>query len=346
MNGESTRVPEVYSRTLTASAQQKLKALALLAEGGDDATWRAVVLLHEARRAERRALLVLEAPSPETRLRSVVEQCGCLIDGRDPTAILDGAWGEVLEAAELVAPPVSAAIRRRLDPRVDELIREYAAATRGMAEFSRVVKGDGSDDEALVRRALHQAEQLLERFPGDSRNWWGVAMLRQQLRLKGAAWEAIRRSRALDPEDNFARGIELYLVPEALPPDQARATLHAAHLAAMHGATDLDVCIPLALSLVSVAKQAPDPRSWWEKALDVATVGLGLPPLDPNDHKLCRVVQLATRELLAGRRPTVDIWFRVGLGTLVPRLSPEEREDIVRAMQTLGRPARALRLAA
>jgi hypothetical protein len=305
-----------------------------------------VVLLHEARRAERRALVVLEAPSPETRLRSVVEQCGCLIDGRDPTAILDGAWGEVLEASELVAPPVAAAIRRRLDPRVDELIREYVAATRGMPEFARIVKSDGGEDEAVVRLALQQAERLLERFPGDSRIWRGVSTLRAQLRRQDDAWEAIRRSRELDPEDNLARGIELHLAPSVLAPARASATLDAAYRVAIHGATDLDVCIPLATSLVAVAKDAPEPRVYWEKALEVATVGLGLSLLHPLDHKLCRVIQLATRELLAGRKPTVDILFRGGLGTLVPHLSPEEREDIVRAMQTLGRPARALRLAA
>ena len=49
-------------------------------------------------------------------------------------------------------------------------------------------------------------------------------------------------------------------------------------------------------------------------ALDAASVGLGLPPLSALDRSMFRAMQLIARELLAGRRPRVDILYRCGLG--------------------------------
>ncbi len=66
-------IDETYRLALSESSKLKLRAVAVRAEGGEDAPYRAAVLFHAAARAERRALGVLEAPSPETRLRSAID---------------------------------------------------------------------------------------------------------------------------------------------------------------------------------------------------------------------------------------------------------------------------------
>src|SRR5207249_4047477 len=116
-------IDEPYRLALSESSKLKLRALALLAEGGDDAAFRAAVLFHAAARAERRALQLLEAPAPETRLRSAIERCGCLIDGLDPAAI--EAWGDVLEASEHLSAGVVAALRSRIDPGFAAFLTRY-----------------------------------------------------------------------------------------------------------------------------------------------------------------------------------------------------------------------------
>lgn len=193
MSARST-VPEAYARTLGVSAQHKVRALSLLAEGGEEATRTAVTLLHEAWRAERRALRVLEAPSPETRLRAAVEACGCLVDARDPSLVLDLAWGEVLDASTAVSPAAAASIRRRLDPKVNALIREYSdAADRAPELFLRLAQliarerlaGRKPTIDLLFRVGLGAAvpyippserEDVVRAFRSlDRRAWWGDA---------------------------------------------------------------------------------------------------------------------------------------------------------------------------
>ena len=53
---------------------------------------------HAAARAKRQALLLLEAPDLETRLRSAIERCGCLLDDLDRVL-------EAVAVGESQAPP-------------------------------------------------------------------------------------------------------------------------------------------------------------------------------------------------------------------------------------------------
>jgi len=61
----------------------------------------------------------------------------------------------------------------------------------------------------------------------------------------------------------------------------------------------------------------PNGRIWLERAADAATRAMSQPPLHPRDYSWFRAFQLISRELLAGRKPGVDILYRTGLGDWV-----------------------------
>jgi hypothetical protein len=334
-------VPEAYTRTLGVSAQHKVRALSLLAEGGEEATRTAVTLLHEAWRAERRALRVLEAPSPETRLRAAVEACGCLVDARDPSLVLDPAWGEVLDASTAVSAAAAASIRRRLDPKVNALIREYSEAADRAPELFRLLADEAAwrTPRAVRETARRQAEQMVQTFPGDPRAWRSLSFTCWLTNRPQDAWRTIRRAREIDPDDNVAAGAEVNLARVVLPPEEARAFITAAASAAMHGALDLHLGLPLLGALMAYAEGADDASGWWERTSDLASLCLTLPALHDDERKRFRLALLIARERLAGRKPTIDLLFRVGLGAAVPHIPPSEREDVVRAFRSLDRRA-------
>jgi len=334
-----TSVPEAYTRTLGTSAQHKVRALSLLAEGGEEATRTAVTLLHEAWRAERRALRVLEAPTPETRLRAAVEACGCLVDARDPSLVLDPAWGEVLDASTAVAPETAASIRRRLDPKVNALIREYAEAADHAPELFRMLVEETawSAPRAVRETARRQAEGMVRTFPGDPRAWRSLSFTWWLTGRPEEAWRTIRRAREIDPDDTVAAGAEVNLARVVLPVDEARAFITTAASAAMHGALDIHLGLPLLGALMTYAEGADDARGWWERVFDLASLCLALPALHDDERKRFRLAHLIARERLAGRAPTIDLLFRAGLGAVVPLIPPSEREDVVRAFRSLDR---------
>lgn len=199
---------EAQLLALHEGTRLELKATALLAEGGDDERFEACVLFHAAARAERRALLAVEAPTAEARLRVAIEVCGCLVDGLDPGGVV-GAWGEVLEASEGIDRRARQALRARID-------RTFAAFVRG---YERVRAKTAPLWSALERRApidgssASMVDQVLSSYPGDALFW----SLRSQLHFERgagsieAAWDAIRRARRLAPEDAAHRGWEIYL---------------------------------------------------------------------------------------------------------------------------------------
>ena len=131
---------------------------------------------------------------------------------------------------------------------------------------------------------------------------------------KGAvqpAWTAIQRARKLDPEDTTFRGAEIGFVVEAQP-DQAIDLLDDAFRDVMAGA-NADICFGFIAAAIRLGMRR-NGRVWLERAADAATRAMSQPPLHPRDYSWFRAFQLISRELLAGRKPGVDILYRTGLG--------------------------------
>ena len=58
-------------------------------------------------------------------------------------------------------------------------------------------------------------------------------------------------------------------------------------------------------------------RAWLERAHEIATLGISYPPLHPDDRPWFNAFRLILRELLAGKKPGIDILYRAGLGSWV-----------------------------
>ncbi len=154
---------------LLEAGKLKLAAKARLAEGGPDARFEAAVLYHAAARAEQRALLALESPSPEARLASAIERCASLILGFDASAVLDSGWGDVLAASSAVEDRTAAAMRARIDEMLSSFLKRYQDA-RGKVPAVDAWTEAGCPPGA-PRSVQREADRFLKVFPGDAPLW-------------------------------------------------------------------------------------------------------------------------------------------------------------------------------
>ena len=189
--------PEAYERALTESGKLKLRAMSRLALGDGMSRFEAAVLFHEAVRAEQRALALLPAADPSTRLRFAVERCGCLLDGLDPLAA-SRVWGDVLMASEGV--PSASAMRARIDSKYAREEQAFGALLRQQ----HIVVAEGafipgvSMPRGKVRKAL---ATLLKAYPGVADLWFAQCRELEREGRFAEAWQAIVRARQLAPDE-------------------------------------------------------------------------------------------------------------------------------------------------
>jgi hypothetical protein len=334
-------IPEPQRLALLESSKLKLAAKARLAEGGKDARYEAAVLLHAAARAERRVLLSSDPSPAEARLASAVERCGCLIDGSDPTAVLEDAWRDVLDASDRLPGKTARAIRSRIDPKMSAFLSEYQETlTRTPSLKAWMEAGSPWAGAPSLSRDLNR---FLTAFPGDARAWTIKSAAHLQAGETSAAWAAVRRARTLSPEDMVSRHAELSLVPLVLPPTEAASTLDAVHAEILRGEASADLCFGFIGAALDLAAKSGQGSHLLQQALDAATQGLTL-QLWPGDQKMLRALQLMLRERIAGRKPSVDILYRCGLGTLAAA-TPGEADPMALVLER-GAPLRHLQAAA
>jgi len=305
-------ISEPQRLALLEGSKLRLAAKARLAEGGKDARYEAAVLLHAAARAERRVLLAVEAPSAEARLANAIERCGSLIDGLDPMAVLEEGWPAVLDASARVEERCAASLRSRIDPRMSSFIKDYQNVLAKLPALRAWMEAGApwSNLRALSR----ELDRFLAHFPGDARMW----CMRSGAYMDGEdvakAWIAIRRARSLAPEDTLFRQAELWIMPHHLPPAEVTEKLDAVYAEIGRGEPNADLCFGFVSAAIQLAARTGFPRKLLQQALDVAMVGWRVPPLWQNDRKMFRAMQFILHELLAGRKPTIEILYRCGLG--------------------------------
>lgn len=330
---------EAYRETKHGGGKLKMKALVRLARGGDDARFEAAALFREAARAEERALRLLESPGTEVRLGVAVERCACLVAAMAPTAAAV-AWGDVLLEGDRLQDDVVRAERTKLDPEYEALQRAHQKALAA----APTLRAAGFFVPAVTDKARAQRElgRLLRLFPGEVELWY----MRYQATFFDKeyvdAWAAMNKIRTLEPTYPFVQGAELILVPRALPTEEAEERLDAAYSNLRRGAltVDADVFLCFALASLELAAKSSHPLLHYQRALEIAELGASA-GLDATQAKSdLRVVRTVAKDLLAGRTPTLDAFYRAGRGDLVARASPEEREDPVRLLT--GNMARAL----
>jgi hypothetical protein len=326
-------IAEPRRLALLEAGKLKLAAKARLAEGGAGARYEAAVLYHAAARAEQRTLLVMEAPSPEARLANAIERCACLIEGFDAMVVLEVAWADVLVASSAVSAKTAAAMRFRIDASMSELVHRYQEVLAKTPAFKAAIE---AGDAWRTSRALdREIDRFLKVFPGDARVWSIRSLRHLQAGDVTAAWEAIQRARELMPEETTFMGIELELVPKHLPPARAEAQLDGIYTQIERGDANADVCFGFVVAAIQLAERGRQHREkLLRQALHAAMAGFRAADPLPNDRKIFRVFELSLREMLAGRKPTVEILYRCGLGSLATAAEQADPMAIVRSRMT------------
>jgi hypothetical protein len=314
-----TSVPEIYEFTLASSGKLKLRATARLAEGGAENVFEACVLFHEAARIERRVIDVLPFCPAATRLAASVEECFCLVEGRDPPGAGE-VWGRILVEKDDVDPATAKAMLARLGPRYEESWRAFAQAVAGCTTLTktRATGGVVPTTSAEQARALRELRQVLARFPGTPSFWWATYRIAEAVGDTQQAWDALYRTQQLNPHNIRFKAMSVYLSARALPADEADA--HIARVRRSLAPESAEVCLMVAWAEIALAKQGRA-KERWRRARETAVLGL-------TQARSVGIRQslLATRfildGLLAGKEPTVDVLYKAGLGDVAATAAP------------------------
>jgi hypothetical protein len=325
-------IAEPRRLALLEAGKLKLAAKARLAEGGEGAPYEAAVLYHAAARAEQRTLLVMEAPSPEARLANAIERCACLIEGFDAMVVLEVAWADVLVASSAVPEKTAAAMRSRIDAKMSEFVSRYQGVLAKTPAFKAWIEANGP--WRASRSLDREIDRFLKVFPGDARVWSIRSWAYLQAGDITAAWEAVQRARELMPEETMFVAIELDLIPKHLSSARAEAQLDGIYTQIERGDADADICFGFVSAAMQLAQKGRHREKLLRQALDAAMAGFRAAPLQPNDRKMFRVMELSLREMLAGRQPTVEILYRCGLGSLATAAKQADPMAIVLSRTT------------
>lgn len=319
---------EHYQLGLGEAGKLKLRATALLAEGGSARTFEATVLLHDAARAEARALLALEHPTPEVRLASAIEQCACFVEGLDPV-LAARAWGHVLDAAGRAPDAVAAPMLARLKPRYTRLESAFGSALRKSPLVARHSGGLELLRGRERQRYAREVALLLARFPGTPWLWWASCRIEHVQGRPRAAWESIQRACRLEPDNGHHAAVRLWLMPRAVPVKQVDAYLSESYADIHHASPEL--CLVYALEEMELARHAPSARTpRLERAFEAVLQGRSRAQAESTVGQYLRAAQLVLSEQLKGGEPTIDLLYRAGLGDVLVASSSASRRDPVR----------------
>jgi hypothetical protein len=331
-------IPAPRRLALLEAGKLKLAAKARLAEGGPEARYEAAVLYHAAARAEQRALLALESPSPEARLASAIERCASLILGFDASAVLDSGWADVLVTSAAVEEKTAAAMRARIEEMMSSFLLRYQDA-RGKAPALDAWTNAGCPPDAP--RSVHrELDRFLKLFPGEALLW----ALRSSLSFDGGdvdtAWDSIHRALELSPREQSFIGWELRLVSKRLPKAQAEARLAGAYPEIERGEASAEVYGGFIFAAMNLAPKSKHRVELLGQALHAAMEAGRTTSPQSEVRRLYRAMELGLREIIAGRKPEISILYRCGLGRLAATM-PQEADwmGIVSARTTQIRPA-------
>jgi hypothetical protein len=329
---------ERYAFGLGEAGRQKLRATALLAEGGAERAFEAAVLFHDAARAEERSLLALDSPAPEVRLASAIEQCVCFIEGLDPI-MAARAWGRVLGTAREVPTEAAALLLSRLEPRYLRLEASFRSALRTAALVSAY-----RDSMALLKgpergRFRTELTRLLAQFPGTADLWWTSFRLEETRGRPRAAWTALVRASRLDPENGRYEALRLCRMPPQVSQEEAAATLSKVYASLPRAAPE--VCLMYAFKELELARRVPrEAPERLQRALEAIIQGRSRSEGASLLGRLLQATQFLVSERLKGAEPLMELLYRAGLGELLISAPHGEQRDPLKfltreALQTL-----------
>lgn len=246
-----------------------MRARDVLAEGDPTRRFEAAVLLHDAARAELRALSELDDPTIETRIAAMIEACGCVLLGLDPLAAVP-IWHDVEQLALGLAPEASRATLAPLAPQC----RKEQRSLRTLWQKSPTLARADTFLPPLTghpTRARRELAALLDRFPGSAQLWLGRCVDRDHEGDSAAAWEALTQARQIEPDAPSIEATELWLLPRVFDTPEALLRLDA-HRAGLDRAPP-ELCLGYALAELVLAVKATDQKERLNHSREVAALG-------------------------------------------------------------------------
>lgn len=302
---------DAYKAALAASGKLKLRAKAKLADGRRDQVFEACVLLHEAARAELRAVRLVDAPAA-TRFGALVEACFCFVEGLDPHGagkvystlyqVRDEQARDDVEAATIRA------MLSPLNPRYEAIQKKYANAIGKL----RALRGGLPLVPAPGIKAQREAKRMTSAFPGVAGWWWVTYRLAESSGEDRQAWLALERARRLEPENLRFEAISLLAATKALDARGADEYLARARSGVDEGSPEM--CLMYALAELRLARTgtARDRSERWRRAQDAARAGLAGEPRGTLRNNL-RATDLLLNSYMEGRTPSVELLYLAGL---------------------------------
>ncbi|MDB4930668.1 MAG: hypothetical protein JWM10_3152 [Myxococcaceae bacterium] len=336
----------LYDALQGQTSAMRLSAPRLRAAGGDGPI-EAAVVLHEVERMEARALASLGPVDGMTRLRSAVERCGLLVEARNPTTVLHDLWPEVWVAAEGAPAAAVEASLRRLRPAVEALHAESRAVIARHPALARSARSSLLSGKAALIKTYAALGSYLEAFPGDWSGWQFAAQSAHVLRRMGEAWRAVRFARRFAPDDVGGWSLEVNIATDVLPPEELGPWLDRAAAELYRGAGNADVALAIAGGYAMLSRDSMHSHVQRMELLARADAAaarseamLRAAP-DAELRRYVRGMQMAIRELRAGREPTDAILDRAGLPELHEILD-RHQHDAVAALRGRAAEIRAL----
>jgi hypothetical protein len=223
-------------------------------------------------------------------------------------------------------------MRSRIDASMSEFVHRYQGVLAKTPAFKAAI--EAGDLWRASRSLDREIDRFLKVFPGDAQVWNVRSFRHAQAGDVTAAWEAIQRARELMPEETTFVRMELELAPMHLPPARAEAQLDGIYTQIERGDANADICIGFVAAALQLAKKGRQREKRLRQALNAAIAGFRAADPLPNQHKIFRVFELSLREMLAGRKPTVEILYRCGLGNLATATAQVDPMAIVRSRMT------------
>lgn len=306
---------EIHETNLVSSSKLKLRAKVLLADGSEQSVFHACVLLHAAARLERRAVDALSTCPPETRLAGSIEECWCLLEGRDPDAAAN-VWGRILDEADSVPRATADSMLSRLRPRYDRAIREFVHSVQSRPALSQIGRTQILVPVSLKeqKRTLGELEALTKRYPGTPQFWASISRLAEVTRDSKKSWNALTRAIDLAPDNPSYRAMSLTSAVENLT--VMEADRHLQRMYSGLAAAEPEICLMYAFAEMALAERSQSAKQERLKRALFAVNTASKKARSEWMQRHLQAVKVFLEASLAKRKADPDLLYRAGLSRL------------------------------
>jgi len=173
-----------------------------------------------------------------------------------------------------------------------------------------------SDDAKERADGVVEVYQLLARWYGAPTLWWMAYRYEYAIHDVSHAWQTLHHAYRLAPETPSYMAMMVQLVPEVLPPDEAKEILERVSRGIEN--SDPVVVVQYALAELRLLDRNPKAAKPLAELLRVARSCLARADREARPAKFLAATIMLLEARSAGKVPTADILARSGLEDLLP----------------------------